>query len=385
MATEKDNKYTEIFHGGVILPNESPAYLTLQQNEGRHNSLLLIAASLILLILLFTAISTARNHEDTKIFQGGVILPNESPAYLTLQQNEGRYNEEKRVFIKIKDNKSDKKIRAQSTSNVQDRVKDKVGRNRIKHDLGNYISASINEKDLEILKKDPSIEVYLVPILKTMLQTSPSIINATPTYLLQESSLNLTGQGQTICVIDTGINYSHPALAGCYGNNNASSACKVIGGWDYCADNTACNTEDSIPEDVAGHGTHVAGIIGANGSINGVAPDSKIAMVKVCNSTGDCLGDKLIAGIDWCVNNRSLFNISAISISLGGGGYADYCDAEEWWYADSINSAVGNGIPVVIATGNDASSTQISATACIRNATAVGATTKNDAVALYSN
>src|SRR3989338_7434484 len=154
--------------------------------------------------------ATEKDNKYTEIFHGGVILPNESPAYLTLQQNEGRYNEEKRVFIKIKDNKSDKKIRAQSTSNVQDRVKDKVGRNRIKHDLGNYISASI--------------------------------INATPTYLLQESSLNLTGQGQTVCVIDTGINYSHPALGGCYGNNNASSTCKVIGGWDYCADNTACNT-----------------------------------------------------------------------------------------------------------------------------------------------
>ena len=248
MATEKDKKYTGRSHDDVILPNEPSA--NSHQNEERHNSLLLIAASLILLILLFAAVSTARTHEDTERSHDDVILPNE-PSVNPAHQNEERHNEEKRVFIRIKDNKSDKKIRAQSTSNVQDRVKDKVGRNKIKYDLGNYISASINEKDLEILKKDYPIEVYPVPILKTMLQTSPNIINATPTYLLQESALNLTGQGQTVCVIDTGINYSHPALGGCYGNNNASSTCKVIGGWDYCADNAACNTRDSIPEDVA--------------------------------------------------------------------------------------------------------------------------------------
>ncbi|MBI5697833.1 MAG: S8 family serine peptidase, partial [Thaumarchaeota archaeon] len=264
-------------------------------------------------------------------------------------------------------------------------VIDSIGKNKIKHDFGNVVSATVNKGDLKKLESDARIEsIELVGVKHILLQGSVPLINATTTKSLTVNGINLTGLGQTVCVIDTGVNYSHSDLGGCYGNNNAASACKILGGWDYCADDVSCTTEDNIPNDVHGHGTHVSGIISANGSIKGVAPDTKLVVIKVCDSTGTyCSDDDIQAGINWCVNNASTFNISAISISLGGGSYSNYCNSDQ--LASSINSAVGQSISVVIATGNSGSSTKISSPACVQNATPVSSTTKTDAISSFSN
>src|SRR5690606_9168328 len=66
-----------------------------------------------------------------------------------------------------------------------------------------------------------------------------------------------TGVGQTVAVIDTGIAYNHYALGGGVGPNN-----KVVGGWDF-TENDWNFYDDQGPK--AAHGTHVAGIIGAEG------------------------------------------------------------------------------------------------------------------------
>lgn len=292
-----------------------------------------------------------------------------------------------RVFIKFKDDVVSAKGISSTNEGIKE-VKDGIAKNKIKHDFGNVISAFLDEDDLKRFEKDDRVEkIVLEPIRQIYLQNSVPLINGTSTWQLQQNFLNLTGSGQAICIIDTGINYSHSDLGGCYGNNSASSSCKIVGGLDYCSDNVDCSEWDYYPDDVNGHGTHVAGTAAANGSIKGVAQGARIIMFKACNSTGSCADSDIKAGIDLCIQNASVFNISVISISIGGGTYTSYCDNQDdpTNITSSINNATGRNISVIIASGNDGSSSAVSWPACMKNATSVSSTDKSDAISSFSN
>ncbi len=73
----------------------------------------------------------------------------------------------------------------------------------------------------------------------------------------------LTGKGVTIGIIDTGVDYTHPDLGGCFG-----VGCKVIGGYDFV-------NNDANPMDDNGHCTHVTATAAGKGILKGVAPDAK--------------------------------------------------------------------------------------------------------------
>lgn len=243
----------------------------------------------------------------------------------------------------------------------------------------------INSKEYNKLKNNELVKkITIAKEYHIDLQDSVPLINATVTWQKQFSGINLTGNGQTVCIIDTGINYSHMDLGGCYGNNSVSSSCKVIGGWDFCADNYNCSTEDWDPMDVEGHGTHVAGIAVANGSIHGVAPGAKVVMIKAGNGTGSFWDSEIILGMDWCINHATEFNISVISMSLGGNLFEGYCPGDN--LEESVNLAVANGISVVAASGNDGYSNVISSPGCIQNATPVTSSPKSDnSISLFAN
>jgi len=249
---------------------------------------------------------------------------------------------------------------------------------QLEYTFDGYVSAFVTSEELDALQDNAEVtRVEKVRTRYISLQDSVPLINGTQTYHLQANGLNLTGSGRAICIIDTGINYTHPDLGGCYGNNNASSTCKVLGGYDFV-------NSDSNPYDDNGHGTHVSGIAAANGTINGVASGAKIISIKACGASGSCSDADIISGINWCVGNASLYNISVITMSLGDPtNNTVYCNNDP--IAASINTAVGNNIPVVIAAGNNANITGISAPSCVQNATAVVATTKSDGVASYSS
>jgi len=288
--------------------------------------------------------------------------------------------EKVRVFIEFKESENE----CFSISDAKENVVEIVG---VRHSFGDKLSAYVSKEELAELEKDPNIKsIRPVRTFHKNLQDSVSLINGTITYPLQQNGFNLTGKDRTICIIDTGINYSHPDLGGCYGNNSLDSSCKIWGGYDYCADDIICNSDDDDPIDVDGHGTHVGGIAAANGTINGVAPDSRIIIIKAANSSGSFWEDDLVKAIDWCVNNASKFNISVISMSLGGGLYTDFCDTD---YNTTLNVSITNAfnahIPVVASTGNNGDSSRISAPACISTAIPVGWSNKDDSMNLTSN
>src|SRR5262245_25321676 len=80
----------------------------------------------------------------------------------------------------------------------------------------------------------------------------------------------ITGAGESIAVIDTGIDYTHPFLGGGYGTGY-----KVVGGYDFVDD-------DNDPMDTYGHGTEVAGVLAAKPfnylgkHYQGAAPDANL-------------------------------------------------------------------------------------------------------------
>jgi subtilisin-like proprotein convertase family protein len=177
-------------------------------------------------------------------------------------------------------------------------------------------------------------------------------------------ALGITGEGQAIAILDTGVDYGVAELGG-GGFPNA----KVVAGADL-------GDGDADPMDCEGHGTSVAAVAAGP---DGVAPGAKIVALKVAkNASCDTARDSdILAAIDWAVTNSATYAIGAINLSFGGapedGADYGFCDDALPQYAASIEAARAAGIVFVASAGNDGLSNAIAAPACISSAVAVGA------------
>src|SRR5262249_7206316 len=114
-----------------------------------------------------------------------------------------------------------------------------------------------------------------------------------------QNELGLTGRGVRVAVMDTGVDFDHPDLGGCFG-----PGCRVDKGFDLVGDAFNANDPnpiikpDPIPDDCNGHGTHVAGIIGANGGIKGVAPGVTFHAYRVFGCEGATTSDIMLAAME---------------------------------------------------------------------------------------
>ncbi|MBD3354353.1 S8 family serine peptidase, partial [Candidatus Woesearchaeota archaeon] len=247
-----------------------------------------------------------------------------------------------------------------------------------KYHTTNALSGYVTESGLGKLESDPNVEKVIIdPILSTTLVESVPLINADDVW----SNESITGEGETICIIDTGIDTDHPDFSGKIIEEYCSCSVSDYGSGGCCPNSEA---EDISAEDDDNHGTHVAGIAAADGTIKGVAPGADIVAVKVCDNTGDCAGSDIIAGIDYCVNNKDTYGISVISMSMGNGGeYTDLTCPD--FFEDILQTANEQGIFVAAASGNEGYSSGINYPACSQYVTSVGATDKNDNIAAYTN
>lgn len=151
-----------------------------------------------------------------------------------------------------------------------------------------------------------------------------------------------SANGVTVAVIDTGIDLTHPDLAP-----------NIIA-------NTSCIQGVASGNDDHGHGSHVAGTIAArdNGlGVIGVAPQAKLAAVKVLNAGGSGSWSSVICGIDWVTAHAAEYNIKVANMSLGGYGTVDNnCGLTN---EDALHLAICNsaarGVTYVVAAGNSAS------------------------------
>ncbi|ORZ20140.1 peptidase S8/S53 domain-containing protein [Lobosporangium transversale] len=207
------------------------------------------------------------------------------------------------------------------------------------------------------------IRLYSIP------KPRPSAINATDPAAASYHSmtgvdivhrkLKLTGRGVKIGVIDSGIDYNHPAFAargatkGCFGKN-----CRIAYGWDFAGDEYNGGNEPTPgpnPMDCQGHGTHVAGIIGAD-ALNiksslkppqpfvGVAPEVTLGAYRVFGCTGSTTDDLIMAAMERAYHD----GMDLINMSLGGG--SAFKSNPPAVLGDKL---IARGMAIIVAAGND--------------------------------
>ena len=151
-----------------------------------------------------------------------------------------------------------------------------------------------------------------------------------------------TGNGTRIGVVDTGIDYTHPALGSCFG-----PGCLVSYGRDLY------DGDDDPMDECVGHGTHVAGIIAAQTNalgFIGAAPDVTLGACRIfpCGNDGTT-SDMVIAGFNQAFEDGS--DIITASLGLFSG-----------WAEDAVAVAVSRiaeaGVPCTVAIGNQVGGTE---------------------------
>lgn len=165
------------------------------------------------------------------------------------------------------------------------------------------------------------------------------------------------GEGITVAVLDTGIDYAHPDL-----NDNINGGINII------------NPRKSYKDD-NGHGTHVAGIIAAEDNeigVVGVGPEISLYGVKVLDRRGSGYLSNVIQGLEWVVTKR----IDIVNMSIGSDYYSEA-------FEDAVNSAHEAGVIMVAAAGNDGS--YVDYPAAYDNVIAVSAITQEDSLASFSS
>ncbi|KAH7103016.1 subtilisin-like protein [Auriculariales sp. MPI-PUGE-AT-0066] len=123
------------------------------------------------------------------------------------------------------------------------------------------------------------------------------------------------GKGIKVGIIDTGVDYTHPSLGGGFG-----PGFKVEGGYDFVGDDypNSDPVPDNDPQDCAGHGTHVSGIVAADGNnpygILGVAPEATLRMYKIFGCSGGTDTDVIVEALLRAYDEGN----DVITLSLGG-------------------------------------------------------------------
>lgn len=227
---------------------------------------------------------------------------------------------------------------------------------------------SLSERDdvagIEFDSKVHMMEGFSVQVSQGQIDAATNEIkriNATNVW-----ELGIDGSGINVSIIDTGINALHPDISG-----------RVIKWVDFV------NGLNNSSYDDYGHGTHVAGTVGGNGTdgiTTGVAPNVSLFGVKVLDSAGNGNETTVIQGIEWSIENKA----NIISMSLGSTQVwtTPNCDDYDKAMSEAINNSIAAGVIVVAAAGNSAGG--VSLPGCIGNATAVGAVDSNDAIAYFS-
>ncbi|HEX9161064.1 MAG TPA: S8 family serine peptidase [Thermoanaerobaculia bacterium] len=180
------------------------------------------------------------------------------------------------------------------------------------------------------------------------------------------------GHGVTVAVIDTGVDYTHPAFGGSFG-----PGARVAGGFDFV-------NNDADPMDDNGHGTHVAGTIGANGGgLTGVAPEVTFLAYKVLDNRGAGQDSDIIAAIERAVdpdqNGDPSDHADVVNLSLGGSGFED--DP----LPRAVETATAAGVVFCIASGNSGGFFGIGSPGNAPSAITVGASDLSDALAVFSS
>ena len=191
------------------------------------------------------------------------------------------------------------------------------------------------------------------------------------------------GQGVTVAVLDSGVDVTHPDLAG----SIVAEQCFCSG--NCCPDGSSREAGPGSAFTTFVHGIHVTGIIVAKGIVApvGVAPGADVVAVKVLNDSNRGAIIDWIAALDWIVANRE--DVQAINMSLVSDQlYSSPCDDADAFtmaFAQVLGTLRARGTLVFVAAGNNGTIDMMAAPACVGAAVAVGAVSKVGDVAPFSD
>ena len=237
--------------------------------------------------------------------------------------------------------------------------------------LWNGLTVEADDADAARLRQLDSVEaVYPVaeierpepadaaPELGTALEMTGA--NAT------QSELGLTGAGLSVAIIDTGIDYNHPDLGGdgdptvvytaasaddrSLTDTDGEGHPRITHGWDYVGDGFDASDPDTPdpdpnpdPMDPQGHGTHVAGITGADGEVTGVAPDVTFGAYKVFD-VGSTTAEVILDALEDAYDD----GMDIVNMSLG----AAFAWGQDYPTTAMSNELAAQGVTVVNSAGN---------------------------------
>jgi len=249
-------------------------------------------------------------------------------------------------------------------------VKGVGGKIKYTYHIVDAIAASIPEKAIDALQKNPNIR-YVEPD-GTVYALDAELDNTWGVKRIGAGVVHASNKGTDIkvAIIDTGIDYNHPDLDDNY-----------EGGWDFV-------NNDDDPMDDDGHGTHVAGTVAAedNGEgVVGVAPEAFLYALKVLDETGRGYVSDIVAAIEWATDPNgdedTSDRLDIINMSLGGGANSTLEDA--------CLSAYNEELLLVAAAGNSGNppgrGDNIIYPAAYDSVIAVAATDQNDVRARWSS
>jgi subtilisin family serine protease len=268
--------------------------------------------------------------------------------------------------------------------------------------------------------QDPNVEYAEPNYIRSIRSFTPSPVIPNDLLFGQQWALRNTGSGGgtagadidatnawdittgshdiVIAVIDSGIDYNHPDLAGNIWSNPGETNCtngldndgngfiNDCRGWNFVDNNNA-------PLDDLGHGTHVAGIIGATGNngtgVAGVMWHVQLMPLKFLDSQGNGTIADEVAAMDYAVmmKNNEGINIKAMNASFAGSDFSNIELSAISTANDAgilLMAAAGNGNRRGIGVNNDVHP-QYPASYSLPNIIAVAATDSNDNLASFSD
>ena len=231
------------------------------------------------------------------------------------------------------------------------------------------ISTNIPGSLINDIKKLPYVKaVQKDHPVKAHLTESVAMIKADKVW----QEYGVYGEGVKIGIIDSGIDYTHPALGGGVGETF-----KVKGGYDF-------HNMDNDPMDDFNHGTLVAGVIaGESDVITGVAPKSSLYALKVLGTTGYGVQSTVLSALEWVIdpdgNGEFSDRMDIVNISIGSIGYS----------GDLLSTVVDEltdlGIVFCVSSGNEGENFTINSPGTAKNAITVGSVEKNAALSTFSS
>lgn len=218
------------------------------------------------------------------------------------------------------------------------------------------------------VKKTYPVQTYKIPTETETTNIEKELSEPHSALTIEEDNrlTSYTGKGVKVGVIDTGIDYTHPDI-----EPNFRGGYDLV---DLDDDPMETQIEQGMP---TVHGTHVAGIIGANGMMRGVAPEVELYGYRALGPGGSGSSVQVIAALEKAVKD----GMDIINMSLGNA-----VNGPDWPTSVAVNRAVEKGVSLVIANGNSGPDNwTVGSPATATDAVGVGASTQQQTIPIIED